>query len=125
MSVYTIRLENRCRNCDHQEERERAERAEDQLDQLTRSLAQEKSTSSALQAERAALERLQVLSSLSGPMPCLFMATAASRASPKVLRCMCMLPRSRPELNSIAWCAMCTGRAGRALQPARAEGPHA
>ena len=49
-----------------QEERERAERAEDQLDQLTRSLAQEKSTSSALQAERAALERLQVLCLLGG-----------------------------------------------------------
>lgn len=44
----------------HQEERERAERAEEMLEQLTRSLAQEKSTSTALQAERAALERLQV-----------------------------------------------------------------
>lgn len=43
-----------------QDERGRAERAEEMLEQLTRSLAQEKSTSSALLAERAALERLQV-----------------------------------------------------------------
>ena len=43
-----------------QEERDRAERAEEMLEQLTRSLVEEKSTSSALLAERAALERLQV-----------------------------------------------------------------
>lgn len=73
----SCRLQPCCRDCDHQEERERAERAEDQLDQLTRSLAQEKSTSSALQAERAALERLQVLRSLSGTTHCSPMAAAA------------------------------------------------
>jgi porphobilinogen deaminase len=54
-----------------QEERDRAERAEDQLDQLTRSLAQEKSTSTALQAERAALERLQVLCPIGQTAPCI------------------------------------------------------
>ena len=98
MSIYTIRLENRCRDCDHQEERERAERAEDQLDQLTRSLAQEKSTSSALQAERAALERLQVPRCLkpAGIMRCSCTATAASCAVHKVLCYTCIPPWSPP-----------------------------